>query len=167
MGYDPRGIANYLLDYADKKSRPVTHMALQKILYFCHGWFLAKHNKPLLSEPAEAWSHGPVYKSVYRSFKAAKRESISFRAKALNFGSGKSEIVVSPLDEEASQFIENIFDVYSQYTAAQLRNMTHEIDGPWHQVCEKAKGKAVPGMRIPDALIRHCFLEGKTGLTQQ
>jgi len=42
MAYDARGIANYLLDYADSKRQSVTTMSLLKILYFAHAWHLAK-----------------------------------------------------------------------------------------------------------------------------
>lgn len=166
MGYDPRAIANYMLDYADSRSRPVTHLALQKILYFCHGWYLAKFDRPLFSETAEAWSHGPVYKSVYRNFKEAKRNPILLRATALDYATGHKKTVRCELDETTAKFVENIFDAYSQYTALELRAMSHQSDGPWDRIWQKAKGGVVPGMRIPDELIRDCFLQGKTGLTE-
>ncbi|EPZ76727.1 hypothetical protein M798_03280 [Brucella melitensis ADMAS-G1] len=37
--YDPRAIANLMLDEADRSGIQVTNLALQKLLYFAHSIF--------------------------------------------------------------------------------------------------------------------------------
>jgi uncharacterized phage-associated protein len=57
---DARDIANYVLDLADNVSVAVSNLALQKILFFCHGNFLVHYDLQLFHNPIEAWKFGPV-----------------------------------------------------------------------------------------------------------
>jgi uncharacterized phage-associated protein len=66
--YDPRVVANAIIDRAAQEGQPVTHIALQKLLYFAHGLFLLRHRKPLVSGYFEAWTYGPVHPAVYGAF---------------------------------------------------------------------------------------------------
>jgi len=58
--YDPRAIANLMLDEADRRGWKITNLALQKLLYFAHGIHLTKTKEPLVSGYFEAWQYGPV-----------------------------------------------------------------------------------------------------------
>jgi uncharacterized phage-associated protein len=62
--YDPRGVANLMLDEAERLGVEVTHLALQKLLYFAHGLFPINCKRPLVSGCFEAWQHGPVHPAV-------------------------------------------------------------------------------------------------------
>lgn len=53
--YDPRAVANLLLDEADQRGTKVTNLALQKLLYFAHGIHLTQTKQPLLTGYFEAW----------------------------------------------------------------------------------------------------------------
>lgn len=167
MPYDARSVANFLLDHADQVARPITHLSLQKIIYFCHGWHLALHGKPLIEEPVEAWSHGPVYKSVYKAFKPAKRQHINFRATRMNFREGKEEVVTYDFESDIKQFLANIFNVYAQFSANDLRQISHVDGGPWHQIWSEALNKPSVGMRIPNDLILEHFRKDPQGLIVQ
>lgn len=164
MAYDARAVANFLLDYADQRSRPVTHLTLQKIIYFCHAWHLALHDEPLVGDPVEAWGHGPVFRSVYKSFKSARRGYVDFRAKGMNFQRGKEEIIRYDFDNELQFFLTNIFDVYAKYTASDLRRISHRKGGPWDEIWSRGSQGAFVGMRIPNALIGKYFREDSQGL---
>src|SRR3546814_10577509 len=78
--YDPRGVANLLLDLAEVRQKPISNLVLQKLLYFAHGRFLIESKKPLLAGYFEAWQFGPVHPTVYHAFKAATDRPIGFRA---------------------------------------------------------------------------------------
>jgi len=58
--FDPRSIANFMLDEADRVGVGITNLALQKLLYFAHGIFLNETKGPLVSGYFEAWQYGPV-----------------------------------------------------------------------------------------------------------
>lgn len=166
MGYDPRAIANFILDYAETKSKPLSNLSLQKLLYFCHAWYLAKYHRPLIDEAVEAWGHGPVYRSAYRCFRQAQRNPISFRATKLDFASGKTIIVEECIRDSDKEFIKNIFDLYANFTARQLRELSHEEGGPWHRIWQASKNKPIPGMKIPDSLIERYFSRSSHGMTK-
>ena len=77
--YDPRAIANLMLDEADRRGWMITNLALQKLLYFAHGIHLTKEKQPLVSGYFEAWQYGPVHPAVYRAFKPSGAAPISTR----------------------------------------------------------------------------------------
>ena len=56
----------------------LTHLKIQKLLYFADGIALAVTDKPLFSEKIYAWPHGPVIKEVYDVLKANGRDEIAF-----------------------------------------------------------------------------------------
>jgi len=84
MVYDGREIANFILDFCDKKNVRVSNLALQKILYFCHVWSLVKLDRPLIRHQFEAWQFGPVLQYVYREFKDFEKQPITSRAYKLD-----------------------------------------------------------------------------------
>lgn len=57
------------ISYIFEESLEITPLALQKILYFIQGIYLALYDVPLFDEDCYAWVHGPVYNSVYNLFK--------------------------------------------------------------------------------------------------
>ena len=67
--YNPIDVANYIVAEAVKRKKPVTHLKLQKLLYYVVVKYLQTHNKPLIAENVVKWQYGPVVKSVYHHFK--------------------------------------------------------------------------------------------------
>ena len=48
MSYKPRLIANAFLLKASSYRRSLSHLQLQKLVYFAHAWHLAIHKEPLI-----------------------------------------------------------------------------------------------------------------------
>lgn len=48
---------------------PVTHLALQKLLYFTQSWSSALLGEEIFTDDCQAWIHGAVYPNVYELFK--------------------------------------------------------------------------------------------------
>ncbi len=156
--YDARMVANHLLDLADQKKRPLTQAALLKILYFCHGWYLAWNDGPLCENDFEAWELGPVVKVVRDAFKSFGRQPIDSRAKRFNLKTGGHEAIpnqISPLDRA---LIEKVFEFYSQFSAPKLINMTHEPGSPWDKLWNSKEPVARLGLRIKNEEIRAHFM---------
>src|SRR5947209_3400405 len=80
MPYDAKAIANYFLDLAEAEAKSLTPMKLQKLVYYAHGWHLALTGRPLLDEEIQAWSFGPVIRSLYNEFREFGAEPITRRA---------------------------------------------------------------------------------------
>lgn len=128
----------------------LTHLKLQKLLYYAQGIHLAFTGKPLFREKIWAWRHGPVVEEVYQAFKSYGSDIID-----TPYGD-QDEITrsISDLDGEANETLELTYNNFAIYTAWQLRNMTHEDGTPWDTVI-KTRGEKV----IPTETIREYFLD--------
>ena len=120
---DAIDVARHILHKAQEKGFRLDPMQLQKMLYFSHGWMLGLCERPLFSEPVEAWPYGPVVESVYHEFKA--------------YGSGDlpdSEArQCDGLDESINKIIDQVISIYGKYSGPILSGMTHEKESPWEQ----------------------------------
>lgn len=152
MAYDGRTVANFVLDYCDKKNRPVTHLALQKIVFFCHVWSLVHLKRPLVKQKFEAWEFGPVLPYLYREFKDFDRSPVKSRATQINTLDGKLRIVDYDFDSQTAAFLAEIVEFYSRMRASDLVDLSHVAGGPWHRVWNHP-GQVKPGMKIDDAQI--------------
>jgi len=155
--HDARGVANYFLDRAKQRGIEVTVMTLLKVLYFAHGWYLAKHGRPLLAQPFAAWQHGPVNRVVYEQLKRWGAKPVQQPLKVFDAGVCGYVDAVASLDDETARFLGNIFDYYARFHAFKLSDLTHERGSPWDVIWQAAESRAVPGMLIPDSLIIEWF----------
>ena len=120
--YDAVEVAWRMLISAKNKGIPLTNLKLQKLVYIAHGYFLGWKSEPLVKDPVEAWKYGPVIGSIYRQFK-----------------DGNSTIEVSDTsmkteldsDVDANTTIDRVLDMYREFTAKELVDITHQKDTPW------------------------------------
>lgn len=152
MSYDGRAVANFVLDFCAQKDRPVTNLALQKIIYFCHVWTLIQLERPLVKQGFEAWPFGPVLQHVYREFKEFDKHPIDKRATKLDRFSGKAVVAEYDFEDELQQLLGRIVDFYSQLRASDLVELSHITGGPWDQIWNHSS-TINPGMVIKDDLI--------------
>ena len=99
----------------------ITNLKIQKLLYYAQGASLAIRSKPLFDAQINAWQHGPVVESVYHALK----------------GFGAENVVVDgmcdaheKLTEDERGIADEVYDVYGQFSAWKLRDMTH-AESPW------------------------------------
>ncbi len=161
--FDARQIANCLLDLAETRGIKLTHLALQKIVYFCHGLAYARFGRPLLLNKIEAWKRGPVVRELYFAFNGYGERSIDGRATLISLGTGKPEIIAYDFSEDVLQHIEEVLDVYGPISAGKLVAMTHERGTPWDRTIAKAQNAANVGMHIDESLIREFFAPALAG----
>jgi uncharacterized phage-associated protein len=132
--YDPRVVANAILSRANADGLPVTHIALQKLLYFAHGLFLVRHRRPLVSGYFEAWTFGPVHPAVYAAFKVSGSDPISEVAKRKDLRSGSMIALPALRDPAALKVIRQTLSAFGDLSAGQLVQLSHARDGPWEVV---------------------------------
>lgn len=96
----------------------VTNLKLQKLLYYAQGFNLAIHGKPLFKEEVLAWEHGPVVREVYNEY----RDNSSTPIQVMT--------CPSTLTKQERELVENVWNVYGQFSAWKLRDMTHN-ETPW------------------------------------
>jgi uncharacterized phage-associated protein len=155
--YDARAIANLLLEFAEARNVRLTQIALLKLLYFAHGWYLARTGNPLISQEFEAWEYGPVVKVVRDEFKSFGNRPITARAAKLDIYSGKRIQVVPNLSQDDIQFVHSIFEIYHVFDAWQLSDMTHEPNSPWDRVWNPSEPIGRLALRICNEEIKVHF----------
>lgn len=117
-------VAEYFLGLVDEETDELlSNMKLQKLVYYAQGFHLALYNKPLFSDhPIKAWAHGPVVPVLYQKYKIHGAGGIP----------RPDSVDLSRYPNEAVELMDEVYEVYGQFSAWKLRNMTHE-ETPWAQ----------------------------------
>jgi uncharacterized phage-associated protein len=149
MAYDPRALANYILDKAEKSGVALTQMQLQKLVYFAHGWHLANTGQPLSKAWFSAWKWGPVNTQIYNKFKKYGGKPITGLAKDQN-----GEAFPVEFSDYSRKILDEVFDNLGQLNGPQLSKETHLPGSPWYKVWNNGKGENAP---IPDDMIKDYF----------
>jgi uncharacterized phage-associated protein len=105
----------------------ITHLKLQKLIYFAQAYYLANFGKPLFDEDFQAWPHGPVVQSVWHEYKGHSYNPIP--------PVGAFEID----DNHARWYLDAVWDKFGVFSAKKLEQMTHE-HLPW----QEARGELPP-----------------------
>ena len=163
--YDPRAIANLMLDEADRRGLKITNLALQKLIYFAHGIHLTKTKRPLVSGYFEAWQYGPVHPSVYRAFKPSGAEPITTRAVGKDPLTGKTRDLPKPSEMGVVDLVSDVMRSYGHLAPGRLVDLSHAKDSPWSVVVDKARTDVAFGMRIPDDVIIDRFRHHKVSVS--
>ena len=112
-------VADWFLNRVDRESgEAITHLKLQKLLYFAQAWHLANKGEPLFDTEFQAWTHGPVARLIYDRFNGQK------------WGALEAPDNPPKLPKKVVAFLEKVFETYGKYGAKHLERITHEHD-PW------------------------------------
>ena len=117
-----RAVSEYFIAKADADAGDLmTHLKLQKLLFYAQGWHLALFGKPLFHCNFEAWTHGPVCIDAWNLYKHRRCESIGLESVK---GAAKM------LTDETKSFLDEVWRVYGQFSAKRLEDLTHQ-ESPW------------------------------------
>jgi len=134
--YKAIDIANWFINQFDKDAGDViTHLKVQKLLYFAEAWSQVLLNRELFLESIEAWSHGPVVREVFNEFRDAGWEPLSI----------KGDLV--KVDDDVEDVLQQVLDTYGNVSAKTLENMTHK-DQSWIE----ARGSLPPESRCNNVI---------------
>ena len=117
-----------LTEYILAKYGNMSHLKLQKLLYYVQAFHLAYFSSPLIDDDFEAWLHGPVSKKIFDKVK-----DFSLLYNDIEFKGDRDKIIDAITHQLTSDQITLIDDVlveYSTKTGQQLENLTHSED-PW------------------------------------
>ncbi len=115
-------VADFFLANVDVESGDnITHLKLQKLLYYAQGFHVAMHEgAPLFPESVLAWPHGPVVRQVWQRH---KRCGFSPIAAPKNYAPEN----YAP---EVLELLEAVNSIYGGFMPKRLEEMTHE-ESPW------------------------------------
>lgn len=117
----PKDVAAYIL----QKHGPMSHMKLQKLLYYSQAWSLVWDDKPLFDAQIEAWVNGPVVRVLYAELRT-------------QFQVSQSDIKGAEpnrLDAEERATVDAVLGHYGDRSAQWLSDLTH-MEHPWRAARE-------------------------------
>lgn len=145
--YDARHVANEFIRLANEHSRGLTHLMIQKMVYFAHARMLSLHREPLISQKFQAWRYGPVVRHLYHALKHSNSLQVWDR------------IPMNPpahFDRRARDIIAWSFNRYSHLSGIELSRLTHAPEAPWYQTL-LLLAEAVSSPVIPNKLIEEYY----------
>ncbi|MBM7096662.1 SocA family protein [Bacillus sp. H-16] len=112
-------------DYFLSRSVPgtnqaITHLKLQKLVYFAQAWHLALTGKKIFENRIEAWTHGPVVPELYSKYKA-----FGFRELPK-----KEDVKEATFEKDVLETLGLVWELYGDKEGKVLENITHNED-PW------------------------------------
>jgi uncharacterized phage-associated protein len=122
-------VAEYFLSKSiSGTERAITHLKLQKLVYYAQAYFLATEGDPLFDDDIEAWVHGPVCRTLYSKYN--------------NYGSREinEKCETGFIRIKAKKIMDTVWEVYGSFSGPQLEYLTHKED-PWKQARERANVK--------------------------
>jgi uncharacterized phage-associated protein len=123
--YNVFDYANYFISLSLKQTiddnavEGITHLKLQKILYFAQAAHLAIHDTSLFDEEIQAWKYGPVIPVIYDSYKTFGNSNLALPEEYSN-----------DFDKETVKFLDGIWELFSKYSASELISISHNHK-PW------------------------------------
>ncbi|GCE65777.1 hypothetical protein OMCYN_01723 [cyanobiont of Ornithocercus magnificus] len=139
-----RQTANFILNLTDNEEEGVTNLKLQKLLYLVQGHSLALLDTPIFQSPIAAWLHGPVVKDAYHEYKKYGRNPIPADSNFSNY----------TLTDEQRDLIKDVLEIYGQFSAWKLRELTHSHQ-PW--LDHKCEAGEIPQQEIKDFFRSNCI----------
>lgn len=114
-------IADWFLAHVDRQSGDtITHLKLQKLVYYAQAWHLANFNTPLFLEELQAWTHGPVAPSLWQKYKNHSWDALPKPTHQVK------------IDEQVGAFLRLVYDNYGRFEAKYLEELTH-AERPWKE----------------------------------
>lgn len=111
-------LADYILQNFSRDNGGITHLKLQKLLFYVKAWSLVA-GQPVLPAPFLKWSYGPVNPEIWEKFKHFKADVIEIPMD-----------LVQVQDAGEKQLIDFIVENYADFHPLALSAMTHS-EAPW------------------------------------
>lgn len=128
-------VAEFFIRRFHDTDGPITHLKLQKLLYYSQGMAFSK-SKRLIKENFKAWQHGPVVEEVYDLYKQYEKNPLP-----INDGLNLTKLEGN---ETVMGILEETISIYGLYDAWYLRDKTHK-EAPW---AETAQGEVIPELKM-------------------
>lgn len=117
--YTSNDIANWFLCNIDRDAGDsITHLKLQKMVYYAQAWALALLDRPLFDEDFQAWAHGPVAPSLFNRFRGSSWDALPLP--------GECPV----LDSDSEDLLQEVLGIYGDLSGKHLERLTHKED-PW------------------------------------
>lgn len=122
-------VSNSIINQASKMGLGMTHMKLQKLIYFVYKKYLKDYDIKLFDNPIESWRLGPVIRVVYDEYSKFGKENINHIYAKTNISGEKR--VVSFERKDFYDALEYVLDKYGNLDGWDLSQITHVPGTAW------------------------------------
>ena len=150
--YKALDLAKYIVQKCIDDDCPISHLQLQKILYFIQEAFL-RNGHPAFPDPIEAWQFGPVVPDVYNHYCVKGAMPILGIPEEFQTDDDK----IPEIDEDVRQIVDRVAEEKRKLSPWDMVQATHEDGGPWDETYENGKGNRC---EIPIERIKESFKSG-------
>lgn len=135
--YSVFDVANYFLAIEKNKlQEQITHLKLQKLVYYAQGASLAFYKRRLFSEEIQAWLHGPVCPKLYECFKHTKE------LPNLIGNEREKALILIRQDNDSNHVLTGVWKAFGNYSGSRLENMTHQ-ETPWLEAIRHGRNTVI------------------------
>jgi len=147
---EPQKIANYFTCTIDRDAGDsITHLKLQKLLYYAQAWSMVIFNKSLFEEDFQAWAHGPVLPSIWEGYKEYGYDAIPICS------------CDHDLPKEIAELMEDVKRTYGEKSGKSLERLTHS-EWPWIDTRGDLEPEARSNKPIPKDLMKEFYSSLRT-----
>jgi uncharacterized phage-associated protein len=122
--------SHVLAEYILQKWGNMSHLKLQKMLFYIEAYHLAYFDNSIIDDNFQAWVHGPVSRKIYDSLKDKSILHAELGYLKNTSSSNPNDILKKTLTKDQIDFINETVDELNKFSATQLENMTHSEE-PW------------------------------------
>lgn len=157
--YEVKKVANFIIDEFDPEKYGITNLKLNKIVYFCNGWYLARTKKKLIRNKFEAWKYGPVIRTLYSELKIYGETNIKNKISFLDYVDGAKKYVgYEDICDKDRVLIKSVVAYYVSMRAPKLVELSHASGGAWDVAFRKSLESGGEWGAITDAEIEREFV---------
>lgn len=148
-------VARFIVNYSNEKDYSISNLKLQKLLYFVQAYYLSytDAHQACFKEDIQAWDFGPVVPEVYKAFKQYGGNNIPYITSYFVYDEKniwtirRVEFKKSCIPLEDQKNIEEVVEMFKDYTASDLVKLTHNQD-PWKKTYQPNKRNQVISQQI-------------------
>lgn len=116
----PQSTLDTVAYYLISQCQDITHLSLQKALYYVQGFYFAFFERFLFEDDCEAWVHGPVYRDIYKRYSGYCYDPIDTI----------EEPDISYMPAEEKILLDSVVKHLCCYSGKTLESFTH-VETPW------------------------------------
>ena len=113
-------VARYFLFCVDREAGDtISHLKLQKLVYYTQAWSLVFRNQPFFDQDIEAWVSGPIVRDVWDEYKVYQDRDIP-----------APEDFDTEFAEDELEVLQEVWSTYGELSAKYLRDLVCS-EKPW------------------------------------
>lgn len=125
---DPIAVANFIIENALERKKPVTNSQLQKIMFLLQGYWLEKTGQELFCEKINHGRWQPLIFSVEKEFKCYASAPIKNKFSYFCFDKKEPAFKAPTVDQKVAKKLKTITNTMLDYDRINLSNLFFEND---------------------------------------